>query len=313
MSRNTLLGAACLVLVGLLVGYIAGSGGPSLKEIDDTMSARLDAAGKAEADRTAALEAKVGDLGTRMDAVSAQVKSGADAVQGLGDRIGGTITDLGTQLGDRVGAAGASSMAALQGGLDKLQQRLAAVVPGEPAPAAKAPAADAAPAEAAKPASEATGIPAGSAAGETVILSETARVFVSRVDDAAGEASLYVDGAPVTLAVGQTAPFQAGDKDCQLTLAAVDRGHASLSGACGSDLPSAEGTAAGTSVILADGAVRVFVSGVEDEMARIAVNGVTTQDVAVGDSIDVASGEKSCKVTVTGIDRGHVALDAACS
>lgn len=322
MSRNTLLGAACLLLVGLLVGYIAGSGGPSLEEIDTAVSARLDAASKAEADRTTALEAKVddlgarvdstvADLGARVDSVSADVKSGADAVAGLGDRLGGNLADLGTRLGDTVNAAGASSVAALQGGLDKLQQRLAAVATA-PTSGSAAPQAGAA-APAAAPGAPATGLPAGSAAGETLVLSNAARVFVSRVDDATGEAQVYADGARMTLKVGETAPFQGGGEECQLTLAAVDRGHASLTGGCGSDLPAAEGTAPGSVALLADGAVRVFVSAVGRDSARLAVNGVETQEATVGETLDVAAGDKACRVTVTSIYRGHVGLDASCS
>lgn len=320
MSRNTLLGAACLLLVGLLVGYIAGSGGPSLKEIDQAVTARIDAATKAEADRTAALEAKVADLGTQVDAVSTQVTSSADTLAGLGARIGGDLANLGTQIGDTVSAAGASSAAALQSGLDKLQDRLAAATAAKPeakAPAAAAPASEpeAAPVAGDEPAAggEPSGTPAGNTAGETVVLSETARVFISRVDDAAGEALVYIEGEPTTLKAGQTAPFQVGGKDCELTLDAVDRGHATLTGACGSDLPPAQGTAPGTAEVLADGAVRVFVSSVDAQGARIAINGVTTQDVAVGETVEVTSGEKACKVTVAGVDRGRVALEASCS
>lgn len=315
MSRNTLLGAACLLLVGLFVGYIAGSGGPSLKEIDAAVSARIDAATKAETERTNALEAKVADLGSRVDAVSEQVKTSADAVRGLGDRLGTSLADVASQIGDTVNAAGATSVSTLRSGLDKLEQSLAAIPnalaarpgagseAGQPAPDAAAQAPAAAP----------SGIPAGNAAGETVILSDTARVFISRVDDAAGEALVYVDGAPTTLKVGETAPFQANGEECELTLAAIDRGHASITGACGSDLPAATGTAPGTVAVLADGAVRVFVSAVDAEGARIAINGVQTEDVGVGESVEVAAGEKACKVTVTGVDRGHVALDATCS
>lgn len=307
MTRTTLLGAACLLLVGLLVGYIAGSGGPSLREIDAAVSARIDAAAKAESDRTAALETKVADLGGRLDAVSAQVQSGTEAVQGLGDRLGGNLADVADRLGDSVNAAGATSVAALQSGLDKLEQSLAAI------PSALAEKPGAATPGAAGAAVEPSGIPAGNAAGETVILSDAARIFISRVDDAAGEALLYVDGAPATLKLGETMPFHADGQDCELTLAALDRGHASITGACGSDLPAPTGTAAGQVAVLADGAVRVFVSGADPKGARIAINGVQTEQLAVGESVDVVAGEKACKVAVTGIDRGHVALDATCS
>ena len=68
MTRNqTLLGGACLLLIGLLVGYAAGSGGPDIEDIDAAIAERLDAAGAAEAERVAALEAKVDELGGRLD------------------------------------------------------------------------------------------------------------------------------------------------------------------------------------------------------------------------------------------------------
>lgn len=303
MSRNTLLAAACLLLVGLLVGYIAGSGGPSLADIDRTVTARVDAAGKAQADRVAALETQVADLGKQVDAVSAKVESGSTALQGLTDRIGTDLGDLGTKLGDSVSAMGASNLAALQSGLDRLKSTLSA-----------APAAAPASGGAAAPTAAATGAPAGNGAGETLVLSNgAARIFVSRIDDAAGEATVYVNGAATTLKVGETKAFSANDQDCQVTLAALDRGHATLSGGCGSDLPQATGTPAGTVVTLADGALRVFVSAVDADAARIAVNGVQTEEVAVGKSLDVTAGDKSCTVTVTGVDRGHVALDGSCS
>lgn len=316
MSRNMILGGVCVLLLGLLLGYMAGSGGPSLKDIDRAVSARLDASDKAEADRVAALEAKVADLGTRLDSVSSQVQTGADAVKGLGDRIGGNLDALGAKLGDSVAAAGQSSIAALQSGLDKLQQSLPAEGP-QPVAAptgVAAPAGASGNAPAASGASDAsTGTPGGSTAGETVVLSESARVFVSRIDDATGEAILYVNGEPTTLKSGESVSFQAGGEDCQLTLAKLDRGHADLKGACGAALPEAEGAAPGTVVTLADGAVRVFVSGVEAEGARIAINGVETRDVAVGETVDVTAGDRACKVSVTGVDRGHVALNATCS
>lgn len=302
MSRNTLLGAACLLLIGLLIGYIAGSGGPSLADIDRTVTARVDAAGKAQAERVAALETRVADIGKQVDAVSAKVDSGSTALQGLSDRIGTDLGDLGTKLGDSVSAAGASNLAALQGSLDRLKAALSAAPAAAPTQGGAAPAA------------AATGAPVGSGAGETLILSNgAARVFVSRVDESAGEASVYVNGDATTLKVGETKAFSAGDQDCQVTLAALDRGHATLSGGCGSDLPQAAGTPAGTVVSLADGALRVFVSAVDANAARIAVNGVQTEEVAVGKSLDVAAGDKTCTVTVTGVDRGHVSLEGACS
>lgn len=328
MSRNMLIAAAGALIVGLILGLIIGSGGPSLEEIDQAVASRVDAAITAQSERVAAIETQVTELGGRLDAIGEQVTSGAEAVQGLGERLGTNISDLGTSIGERVNsigesvnAAGASSLAALQSGIADLKQGIAS------APAPAAPAADSAASGTAAPADGsaeqaatggadapvATGVPAGNGPGETVALSDAARVYISRVDDEAGEAVLYVNGTPTRLSAGESAPFEAGGQECQLTLAAIDRGHATISGACGSDLPDPAGTAPGSLATLADGAVRVFVSGVDEDSARIAVNGVTTQDVGLGQSVEVAAGEQSCTVTVTGVDRGHVSLDATCS
>lgn len=324
-----LIAAAGALIVGLILGLIIGSGGPSLEEIDEAVASRVDAASTAQSERVAAIETQMTDLGGRVDAIGQQVASGAEAVQGMGERLGTNISDLGTSIGDSVSsigdsvnAAGASSLAAIQSGLASLEDRIG----NSPAPAAtgagSADSSGAAPEEGGAEQAEAggaaatpvaTGVPAGNGVGETVSISDSARVYISRVDDEAGEAVLYVNGTPTRLAAGESAPFEASGQECQITLAAIDRGHATISGACGSDLPDPTGTAPGSLATLAEGAVRVFVSGVDQDSARIAVNGVTTQDVELGQSVDVAAGEQTCTVTVTGVDRGHVSLDANCS
>ncbi len=308
MTRVNLLIAACLLLVGLLVGYIAGSGGPSLGEIDRTVGARIDAAGQAQADRIATLETEVADLGKRIDDVTAQVKSGSAAVQGLGDKLGGDLAGLSGSIGASVSAAGASSVAAVQNALSDLKADL------ESKAGAAQTAVTAALGAAGQKAASIVGggaVPAGHGAGETVLLSNgAARVFVSRVEDDA--ATLYVQGTAVTLAPGETKAFQSDGQDCQVTLSGIDRGHVTLAGGCGSDLPVAEGTPTGTSVALADGAVRVFVSAVDQNGARVAVNGVALQTIEIGKPLSVVVGDKTCSVTLTGVDRGRASLDATC-
>jgi hypothetical protein len=64
-------------------------------------------------------------------------------------------------------------------------------------------------------------------------------------------------------------------------------------------------------VTLADG-LSVFVSGVTDSAARIAINGVATETVPVGESVEVEVGEQACRVSVESVDRGHVALGYVC-
>jgi hypothetical protein len=307
MTRNqTLLGAACLLLVGLLIGYAAGSGGPDIEDIDAAVAERLDAAGAAEAERLAALETSLGELTGRLDAIEANVSSGAETAAGVGERIGGDLAALGSTLGQRIHDTAASHLAALESGIASLRSDLAT------RPAAPAASAEQEPAAPANPAAEGTP-PAGQGVGQTALLSDGAvRVFVSRVDGAAGSARLAINGAQATLKPGESHTFQSDGQDCRVTLAAIDRGHVVLAGGCGDDLPDPEGASAGTVVTLGDGAVRVFVSGVTEEGARIAVNGIDTRTLAVGEAVEVRVGEEDCRVSVASIDRGHVALDYAC-
>ncbi len=75
-----------------------------------------------------------------------------------------------------------------------------------------------------------------------------------------------------------------------------------------------EGFRPGQTVRLADGALRVFVSGLASDgsAARIAVNGVATQSVGVGESVDVTVDDRDCTVTVTGVGDGMVGLEGSC-
>jgi hypothetical protein len=58
--------------------------------------------------------------------------------------------------------------------------------------------------------------------------------------------------------------------------------------------------------------LRVFVSGVIGGDARLAMNGTDTQMVEVGESVEVASGDQNCTVTVTGVDGDMVGLQGSC-
>ena len=86
-------------------------------------------------------------------------------------------------------------------------------------------------------------------------------------------------------------------------------------GEAGSETAAPEnGTRPGAVAVLADGKLRVFVSGVASDgsSARIAVNGVRTQTVEPGASVEVKAGDAACTLTVTGIGGGMVGLEASC-
>jgi hypothetical protein len=76
---------------------------------------------------------------------------------------------------------------------------------------------------------------------------------------------------------------------------------------------SGEGYRPGETAQLADG-LRVFVSGLASDgsAARIAINGVNTETVAAGESVEVSSQDGTCTVTVTSVADGRVALEGSC-
>jgi hypothetical protein len=305
-SIVAIVGGALLFVLGFVIGLMAG--GPDVEDIDAAVAERVDAASSAEAERIAKLEASLGQLSTdvtgRFDALSAGLASQAKAVGDIGTRLGGDLQGLGQSLTTKIETATASHLAALESGLAGLRGQISSA-PAAPS-AGKPKASEAgAPADPGAP-------PAGHSAGQTAVLSDGAlRVFVSRIDAEAGKAHLRANGSDVTLGVGQSETLTSDAGDCRVTLDALDRGHAAVSGACGEELPEPDGAAPGTIVDLAEG-LRVFVSGVTDSGARIAVNGVETTTVAAGESVEVRVGEQTCQVSVEKVDRGHVALGYVC-
>ena len=317
MSRFQMVAAACILLLGILIGVFAGSHGPDLEEIEATLAPRFDALRDAHAERVAALETQIGEVSARLGPIEETARAGAEAAGGLADDVGARIEGLSESIGAAIGSATATQRSAFESGLADLRARIDEAPPAAPAAAPAAP--EAAP-EAAEAASDSDpeadlAAPVGLTAGQTEVLSGGAiRVFVSRIDDAAGTARLAINGVLTDIAAGQSSTLVAGGEDCQVTVTQIDRGHVALGGGCGGDLPDPEGVTAGNTVMLGEGAVRVFVSGVAEDgqSARIAVNGVSAQSADLGEAVDVTVDEQTCSVTVDGIDRGHVKLGYAC-
>lgn len=152
------------------------------------------------------------------------------------------------------------------------------------------------------PAAEGLGI------GKTTILADGAlRVFASRVTE--DHARLSVNGELLTLGVGRSAPMAAGEENCRVYLDAVDRGHASVSALCGEDVPVSEVAGPGSTVLLNDGAVRVFVGSVRDDAVRFSVNGQTLISGASGHSHDVGD---NCAVVVEDVVDGKASFSHTC-
>lgn len=304
MNRGilTAVGGLVLFLLGLVIGL--ASGGPSAEDIRAAVGERLDEASAAQSERIAAIESSVGelrsDIAGRLDGLSTNVDAGAQSFAGIGEELRG----LGSAIATTVQTASADQLAAIESSLAGLRGQIAAPAAAPATEAApEATAVAAAPADPAAPAE-------GYTAGHTAVIG-AARVFVSRVDATTQTVRVRIGGEDIDLALGQPQTIAAGDAECRLTLDAIDRGHAAITGACGDDLPDPAGATPGQTVALTDG-LRVFVSAVTDDAARIAINGVETRTVRVGESVEAAAGEETCAVSVTGVDRGHVALGYTC-
>jgi hypothetical protein len=74
------------------------------------------------------------------------------------------------------------------------------------------------------------------------------------------------------------------------------------------------GTAAGETVTLLDGAVRIFVSGVDEEAgtARVAINGIETQILGTYEAVTFEHDGKTCELVLDNIAYGHVEMSPSC-
>ncbi|WP_074218663.1 hypothetical protein [Rhodovulum sp. ES.010] len=255
--------------------------------------------------RIAGLTEQVEGLEAELAAVSARADAQAEALAesaALGSRLAKTVSGIGT---------------ASEGAGTAASPEMAAAVP-EPAFEAAAPDAEA---ETAAP-------DGGTAVGGTAILADGAvRAFVSRIDTEGQRARVSVNGTMQDLAVGDSMTVAADGQDCAVTLDAVGGGQAALSAACGAPedtgeaatdsaaAPAATGdgttVAVGETALFGDGAVRVFLARVDAEAgrARIALNGLETTTIAVGDSADAGGG---CALSVSGVEANRATFGYAC-
>ncbi len=304
--EQKLIGAGLVTLIlGFALGYVAA---PNKGDFGTQIASALAPTGDAINTGVSGLGDAISALNARLDALETSIASSAQAAA---DTTG--LDALGARLDALSGDIGAT--------LSQTQEDIAARIDGLGAKMSVVPAAAAAtvPAAAAEPDQAAAAEPQptapdnagpakGLTAGESAVFADGAvRAFVSMVGEST--ARLSVNGDLTTMAAGES--LNVGD--CLLTLEAIDRGHADISGACGAEVPAATGFGPGESAMFDDGATRVFVSGVsaDGSAARLAVNGLGMQSVSVGDSVPVG-GDSGCAVMLQGIDRGHVQLGYAC-
>lgn len=309
MTNQPVLIGAGGVIVGIFIGL--GIGGSLVGEKIDAAVARalgpleetMQAASPAEAlaaieERISALETQLAETASRGDEMSAAAREQFETLQtALSERIDSVV--------DATGEQASELRTAVSDILDSMR------APAEPeAEAGEAMAADDAP----------SGLPAGETVGvgRTALFADgSVRAFVSRLGD--GTARVSVNGEMVSLGVGQAVPVSLDGGECAVVLQDVADGGAVLSSNCGAtETASAEGSGEtpengfrpGQTAVLADGGLRVFISSLagDGSAARIAINGIDTQTVATGETVDAGD----CSVTVTAVGGGAVGLEGSC-
>lgn len=304
MTNNPAVIGAGGALVGLLFGVVLGN---AMIDTKVREGVRNGLARSAES-MTSELDVLKG-LDARLGALEEQSAQSAQASAALADTVSAQLAEL----SDASAAATTNQSQMFDDAIAKLQEQLGAL--GEPSGATAATVAAGA-GESAAEETEAGPTVALSTDGPTYGVGQTAifadggvRAFVSSVGE--DSAVVSINTVRHTLAMGAAVMVEG----CTVGLAGIVDGAAALTGECGAEasdeaVDEIEGHAPGETVVFGDGAMRVFVSGVVDGVARLAVNGVELQNVEVGESLETADG--ACTVTVTDVGRSNVALEGEC-
>ncbi|MEM8728677.1 MAG: hypothetical protein AAGF79_02075 [Pseudomonadota bacterium] len=319
------------VLLLLIAVFQPRDRGPS---VDDTVAQRLTPV----SDSVSALEERLKTVEASLEGAVARLEASvsADDLSAVQSKVEDALAKVESAVSSedlsdvqsKVEAALADVSGSLRGSIDELQNKLADTVASveevkrEPAAAAASTAAVAATtAPAATDSSDASQTQTAdtsSAAGDgyspgmTALFDDGAlRVFVSRVDADAGDVWVSMTGEMKRLTQGQPRVVAVGRDYCRITVDSISGNTAMFSSLCGDDLPAPEGLSAGQTASLQDGAMRVFVSRVEEDAARLFING--EQDIVdVGRSVAAKAGDTACRVYLDAVDRGHASVSALC-
>lgn len=303
-----------VIVAVLLIGAVLSNGSGKDSEADDQIARSLAPVQNA----IAALDERVTTMAASVDALTSQVGQGVSQ-EDLADiqaQLDG-LTEQSTELGARtdtsekvteapVPAAEPEVVVAAAEPAAEVEPIEAVAVTAEPT--AQAPATETAP-------TEETGASDGSGLkpGQTALFADGAvRVFVSRLEPEAGKAHVMAAGRMLTLLqdVGRT--ISVDDAVCRVSMSGVSEGGAVMDATCGDDLGEPEGLSAGQSALFEDGVLRVFVSRVTEDSARIFVNGEGAE-VSAGSDISAMVEDRECDVTLDQVDRGFAQVSATCS
>jgi hypothetical protein len=322
-------------VAGLAVGTLL-----SLATIDSKIGASIDTSMDEIAAVVAGDEAAMSGVTVRLDALEEAVAVSsravvaldesvveqAGAVAMLADRMPSNLDVRISTLEDRIDTAAIELGSRISETAIAQTETLRAAMEAQPAPApVAAPEVETA-SEASGDAEDTEGVAlpeglrmegAARGVGETFVLAGGAvRAFVQRTDTEGGRALLAVNRVSSNLAVGETVVVSHAEGVCRVGVASVTADGVRIGSDCNTPADAAalgDAYAPGHLAMLADGQLRVFVSGIFGDEARLAINGLETLRVRVGDTQSVTVGEASCSVSVNGIRGNAVLLTGGCA
>lgn len=279
--------AAILLLVAL---FVPRDRGPDTNELIASEVAPVSAAVAELGGRFDSLEGSLGEVsGQLSNAVTSEdlaaVASQVAEALALGGVLSEEVAELRNELSERLEAMASPPAPA------PAEARTAAAQPARPQPIDG---------------------PPGLNPGQTALFADGAlRVFISRLDPHNKVAHVSALGEKKTLTVGQGRTMPVGADHCRVILVGVSDNGALLDAICGDDLPAPEGLSAGNTMHFADGALRVFASHVQEDQARLSVNG-EMHHLKLGRSVPTTVGDERCRVHLDALDRGHAVVSAKC-
>lgn len=327
ITKNPVVIGAGFGLGGLFVGAMLATATLNTKIEAGINRAMSDVAETMQSDGDA-----LGELSERIDALEAAIASNAESVAALGEEVstdvGARVESLGArvdEMGESLGARISETGEQLSRTASEQTARLESALAGLPERAEEAAETVSARAEEmteemTEEVAEAVGLePAGDAlaVGETASLAGGAvRAFVQQFDAEAGTAVLSVNRESSRLAVGESVVARYADGACRVGLGGVSEAGVQITSDCDAPAGSAalgDAHDVGGMALLGEGALRVFVSGIDGDEARLAINGLDTQRVPVGQTVQVETADgATCDVTVTGIRDGAVLMTGSC-
>lgn len=326
ITKNPVVIGAGFGLGGLFVGAMLATATLNTKVQDginrsmSSVSETMQGDGEAMAalsERIEALETAIAQNAESVSALGEQVSTDMGArVDALGAQVTEMSESLGSQIfetSERMSQTASEQAAQLESALANLPAQAEQTVKDVAASTEEAVE------EVTTETAEAVGLEGSGDAlgvGQTASLADGAvRAFVQQFDAEAGTAVLSVNRESSRLAVGESVVARHADGACRVGVGAVSDAGVEIT----SDCDAAPGSEAlgdaygmGSVAMLGDGAMRVFVSGILGGDVRLAINGLETQIVSVGETVEVDTQNGTCDVTVTGVRDGAVSMIGSC-